>query len=86
MKKQNEMIYERELDLWIYEMPFKSMTDEDIKESRNYGVQIYRSVIHNCDYIVGTWHSLEYFMAGWLNYEMNAEYMNPLYVGKRVLD
>lgn len=79
MKK--ERTFERDLDLWQYEMPYKSLTQEDIQKGRDYGVMIYRR-LDDADYIVGTWDSVNFYMVGWLAYEMNAEYMKPLYVGK----
>ena len=86
MKKQNEMTYERELDLWQYQMPYESMTKKDVREMERYNIMMIRSYLQDGDYIIGTWNNILDYMSRYLMYEMNEEYMNPLYIGKRVLD
>lgn len=86
MKKQNEMTYERELDLWQYQMPYESMTKKDVREMERYNIMMVRSYLQDGDYIIGTWNNILDYMSRYLMYEMNEEYLNPLYVGKKVLD
>lgn len=86
MKKQNEMAYERELDLWQYQMPYESMSKKDVREMERYNIMMIRSYLQDGDYIIGTWNNILDYMSRYLMYEMNKEYMNPLYVGKRALD
>lgn len=86
MKKQNEMIYERELDLWQYQMPYDSMTEKDVMRACEYGVLVHRNFLYDGDFLIGTWNNILNYMDEHLGYEMVGEYMKPLYVGKRVLD
>lgn len=78
-----ERNYERKLDLWQYQMPYESMTKKDMKKANEYGVLIQRDYLNDGDFIIGTWNNIEYFMIGWLGYEMNMDWMNPLYVGTK---
>lgn len=80
-KKQK---YERGLDLWIYQMPYESMTIEDVRAMEKYNIMMIRSFLENGDYLIGTWNSLINYMTNYLLYEMHPDYMKPMYVRSEV--
>ena len=70
--------YERDLDLWQYEMPRDSISTSDKNIANIYNVTVIRTL--EADYLIGSWHAVMYFMNDYLKYDADKHYISPLYV------
>lgn len=75
-----EMTIVKNLDLWVYELPYHTLTNGDILEAKKYNIITQYNLLDNCDYIIGTWDNLLKYTQQYMGYEMNADYLRPLIV------
>lgn len=76
-RKEVKKMKKTTLDLWAYQMPCHSLTSSDMKEGVKYAVLVKRSIIDDCDYIIGSWNSVLNYMMNYLGLEIVNEYMIP---------
>lgn len=70
----------RNLSLWMYELPYHTLTNRDIKKAKECNIITQYNVLDECDYVIGTWNNLIDYMSNYMGYEINADYLRPLMV------
>lgn len=65
-------------DMWLYELPYNTLTESDCKHANKNNIVWQRNVIEDADYIMGTWHSIMSYLTNYVGVEMDANYMHPM--------